>query len=104
MVSSWAQAWSARDVPAYLSFYAPDFQPSDGTDRNTWEKQRQERIERAKSIDVQVSLQSIEVRGNEATATFRQRYRSDLVKSDNTKTLKLIRAQDRWLIKQERTG
>jgi hypothetical protein len=36
--------------------------------------------------------------------TFRQSYKSDTLKSNNTKTLKLVRSGDRWLIRQERTG
>jgi hypothetical protein len=44
------------------------------------------------------------VNGNEATVTIRQSYRSDALKSNNTKTLKLVKAGDRWLIKQERVG
>ena len=49
-------------------------------------------------------MQSIQVNGNEATAVFRQSYKSDALKSNNTKTLKLVKTGDRWLIKQERAG
>jgi hypothetical protein len=49
-------------------------------------------------------MQSVTVNGDEATAVFRQSYRSDTLKSDNTKTLKLVKKGDRWLIKQERAG
>jgi hypothetical protein len=35
---------------------------------------------------------------------FRQSYSSDSMKSSNTKTLKLVKSGDRWLIKQERAG
>jgi hypothetical protein len=41
---------------------------------------------------------------NEAVATIRQSYKSDTLKSNNTKTLKLVKAGDRWLIRQERVG
>ena len=103
-VQSWAEAWSARDVKGYLSHYAPDFEVPGGVSRAAWEKERNERISRPKHIEVGVKIVSAQVSGNEATVTFRQSYRSDALKSNNTKTLKLERAGDRWLIKQERTG
>jgi hypothetical protein len=49
-------------------------------------------------------MKSVKVTGNEALATFRQNYRSDALKSSNTKTLKLVKVGDKWLIKQERVG
>ena len=103
-IEEWARAWSAKDVKGYLAAYAPDFEVPDGLKRAAWEKQRAERIERPKSIEVGVKVQSIQVSGNEATAVFRQSYKSDTLKSNNTKTLKLVKAGDRWLIKQERAG
>ena len=39
-----------------------------------------------------------------ATAVFRQTYNSDAIKSSSTKTLKLVKTGDKWLIKQERVG
>ena len=103
-VEGWARAWSKKDVAGYLAYYAPEFEVPDGETRAAWEKQRAERIERPKSIDVSVKVLSARVEGNEATVTFRQSYRSDALKSNNTKTLKLVRSADRWLIKQERVG
>ena len=103
-IEQWATAWSRKDVKGYLAAYGPDFEVPDGLSRPAWEKQRTERIERPKSIEVAVKVQSIQVSGNEATARIRQSYRSDTLKSDNTKTLKLVKNGERWLIKQERAG
>ena len=103
-VENWARAWSAKDVRGYLAAYAPDFEVPGGASRGAWEKQRAERIEAPKSIDVSVKILSTNVGNGEATVTFRQSYRSDTLKSNNTKTLKLVRSGDRWLIKQERSG
>ena len=104
MVEAWARAWSEKDVKAYLAFYAPDFEVPGGASRSAWEKERAERIERPKSIEVTVSDVNVKGGDKEATVTFRQSYKSDTLKSHNTKTLKLERAGDRWLIKQERAG
>ena len=103
-IEEWARAWSAKDVKGYLASYAPDFDPPGKMSREAWEKQRTERIEAPKSSEVDVKVQSVEVSGNDATAVIRQAYRSDTLKSTNTKTLKLVRSGDRWLIKQERVG
>lgn len=103
-VEGWAKAWSAKDVKGYLAYYAPDFEVPGGESRAAWEKQRAERIARPKSIEVEAKVLNAQVAGNEATVTIRQAYRSDTLKSNSTKTLKLVKSGDRWLIKQERVG
>ena len=103
-VSAWAAAWSAKDVAAYLGFYAANFETPDGLARGTWEAQRKDRIERPASIKVDLTFRSVKIKGSEATVVFRQAYRSDTVNSNNTKTLKLVRAGDKWLIQSERAG
>ena len=103
-IEGWARAWSAKDVKGYLAAYAPEFEVPGGETRAAWEKQRAERIERPKSIEVGVKVQSLQVKGSEATATIRQSYKSDTLKNTTTKTLKLVRSGDRWLITQERVG
>jgi tetratricopeptide (TPR) repeat protein len=103
-VEGWAKAWSSKDVKGYLGYYAPDFEVPGGESRAAWEKQRAERITKPKSIEVDAKVLKTQVNGNEATVTIRQGYKSDTLKSNSTKTLKLVRNGDRWLIKQERVG
>jgi len=103
-IAEWARAWSAKDVKGYLAHYAPDFEVPGGESRAAWEKQREERISRPKSIDVEAKVISAKVSGNEATVRIRQSYKSDTLKSHTTKTLTLEKSGDRWLIKQERSG
>jgi tetratricopeptide (TPR) repeat protein len=103
-VDGWAKAWSARDVKGYLAHYAPDFEVPGGISRSAWEKQRAERITKPKSIEVDAKVLNTRVDGNEATVTIRQGYKSDALKTNSTKTLKLVKNGERWLIKQERVG
>ena len=103
-IEQWARAWSSKDVKGYLAAYAPEFEVPDGATRGAWEKQRTERIEKPKSIDVGVKVTSVEVKGNEAKAVVRQSYKSDTLKNTTTKTLTLVRSGERWLIRQERVG
>ena len=46
-VNAWAKAWSAKNVDAYLAFYARDFKTPGGEARPEWEKARRQRISAA---------------------------------------------------------
>jgi len=103
-IADWARAWSTKDVKAYLAHYAPDFEVPGGGSRDAWEKQRAERIEHPKTIEVEAKVLATHVNGDQATVKIRQSYRSDSLKSHGTKTLTLEKSGERWLIKQERMG
>ena len=103
-IEAWARAWSAKDMKGYFATYAPEFEVPGGETRAAWEKQRTERIEKPKVIEVAVKILAIDVNGNQAKAKVRQSYRSDTLRNTTTKTLALVRSGDRWLIKQERVG
>jgi tetratricopeptide (TPR) repeat protein len=103
-ITGWARAWSGKDVKGYLAHYASDFEVPKGMSREAWEKQRTERIERPKSIEVDAKVVSIDVKGDHATAKISQDYRSDTFKGHSNKTLKLEKSGGRWLIQQERIG
>ncbi len=96
-IAAWAQAWSRRDVDAYLAAYADDFS-ADGMSRTNWEAQRRARITAPKTIDVRIGDLKIDQQGDSATATFRQAYRSDRLSSTVTKTLKLVQKNGQWRI------
>ncbi len=105
-VNGWAQAWSKKDVNAYLAYYAKDFKTPGGEPRAAWEKTRRARIEGAKSISVSVSSAKVTMNGtHQATVSFRQAYRSDRLKANSSKTLVLEKSPDgRWQIQQEKSG
>ena len=105
-VNAWAKAWSAQDVDRYLASYAKDFKTPGGEARAEWEKSRRQRIAAPKSISVSVDAPKVNLTGdNQATVTFRQAYRSDVVKTANTtKTLVMAKTDGRWFIQQERVG
>ncbi|HVL37150.1 MAG TPA: tetratricopeptide repeat protein [Burkholderiales bacterium] len=105
-VNAWAQAWSNRDVDAYLAHYAKDFKTPGGEPRPAWEKGRRSRIAGAKTISVVVSEPKVILDGDKrATVSFRQAYRSDTFRATGTKTLVLVRSADgRWQIQEEKAG
>lgn len=100
-VSAWAAAWAAKDVDRYLASYAPDFKTPRGEPREAWADGRRQRIIAPKSISVSVESPKVTVSGDKASVTFRQIYRSDIVRSNATKTLDMVRVGGRWLILQE---
>ncbi len=104
VVAGWADAWSRRDVSRYLDFYGQEFVPDGGASRSQWEADRRARILGKQRIEVTVSDLQIQVRGNEATARFRQRYVADALNTESRKRLELRRSGNRWLIVREGSG
>jgi len=104
-VNAWAQAWSKKDADAYLAFYAADFKTPAGEPRAEWEKARRSRIIAPKSISVAIGSPKVTMSGpNEAKVTFRQTYKSDVLRNTSNKTLVMVKADGRWRIRQERSG
>ena len=104
-VNEWAQAWSKRDVDGYLGHYAKDFKTPAGEAREEWETSRRSRISGAKTIQVAVDSAKVTMHGPEqASVSFRQTYRSDKLNTKSRKTLELVKADGRWLIREEKAG
>lgn len=104
-VNDWAKAWSSRDITSYLAFYANDFKTPGGISRAAWEKSRQERIGKAKSIQVSIADSKVAVTdATHAKVVFKQSYRSDTTKNHTVKTLVLVNTGERWVIQQEQAG
>jgi Flp pilus assembly protein TadD/ketosteroid isomerase-like protein len=103
-VESWAKAWSAQDVAAYLAHYAGDFKPPGSQSRKEWAEERQARIAGKGRIRVSVDAPQVSIEGNAATVRFHQKYVSDRLTASSRKTLEFERHRNKWLIKQERTG
>jgi ketosteroid isomerase-like protein len=103
-VQSWAAAWAAQDMKAYLSAYDKSFDPPGSQTRATWEKEREARIVGKSKISVQLSNLAVSVNGSKATARFRQAYSADALKVASRKTLDLVNSSGRWTIVRESTG
>jgi tetratricopeptide (TPR) repeat protein len=103
-VNAWAKSWSENDIPGYLNAYAADFRTPTGN-RAAWEAERKARIAKPRKIQVVIESPKVEFEtSNRAKVTFMQHYRSDALKSSNTKTLVMTKAGDKWLIQQEQSG
>jgi tetratricopeptide (TPR) repeat protein len=104
-LNGWANAWSKKDADAYLAYYAKDFKTPGGEPRPEWEKARRARIAAPKSISVSVGTPKVTMTGpSQAKVTFRQSYRSDVLKTSSSKTVVMTKNDGRWQISQEKSG
>jgi Flp pilus assembly protein TadD len=104
-VNEWAQAWSKKDADGYLSHYAKEFKTPGGEARAAWEKTRRSRITAPKSIAVGIESAKVTMdSADRATVSFRQNYRSDVLKSSSRKTLIMVRSGGRWQILEEKSS
>lgn len=103
-VATWARAWSAKDVKAYLAAYGKDFNPPGAMSRKTWEEERQLRISSKASISVKVDKLNIGINGNHATAKFRQDYKAGGLAVNSSKTLEFAKVGEQWQIVKETVG
>ncbi len=103
-VNAWADAWSTKNVKAYLGFYGKDFAVPGKKARAAWEKERTERIDKPGNIKVSLSEIDARVNGDKAVVRFKQNYQSVGFNSASGKTLELALQNGRWLITQERIG
>ncbi|MDR2614562.1 MAG: tetratricopeptide repeat protein [Candidatus Accumulibacter sp.] len=104
IVRDWANAWSRKDVKAYLTFYARDFQTPKGMTLKKWETERRQRIDKPGRLQVAVDGIEVSVSGDRATARFRQQYTSATFRSLTKKTLVFVKSEDGWRILQERVN
>jgi hypothetical protein len=104
-LSAWAEAWSRKDVPSYLSAYGASFQPPKNLDRASWEAQRTQRIGGKKgSIWVSVSNPQIRFLAKDlAMVTFVQGYKSANYSDQVTKNMLLESENGAWRIVREQT-
>lgn len=104
-VHAWAGAWARKDVAGYLAYYAKDFKTPKGEARGDWEQARKQRISAPKKIEVEIDSPKVSISGdNAASVSFRQIYRSDVIKTSGTKTLVMVKANGKWLIREERVN
>jgi len=105
-VRTWASAWSAQNVEAYLAAYSPDFVPASGVRRDQWVQQRRERIGKARNPQVSLDRMVISTQGPDtARVQFQQRYQASGMDETISKTLAMVRAPDGcWLIRSEVAG
>ena len=73
-VEDWATAWRQKDADNYLKFYADKFTPESPLDKESWTKQRRERLSTNGKIGLKVDDLQVTCDGDKANAKFKQDY------------------------------
>ncbi len=101
-VEAWAAAWAGQRPDEYLSYYAAQFRPANGSSRADWERLRRRRLTAPGNIDISLALLEVDQpEPGRAVARFVQSYRSDRFSDTVTKALELVDAGDGWKIVSE---
>ncbi|PTU31791.1 hypothetical protein CJD38_08970 [Stenotrophobium rhamnosiphilum] len=102
MLNSWSQAWSSKDAPGYLAFYADDFSPEGGQLRSAWAEQRRERILKPARIKIGIkNAKTTRISDDRARVSFQQSYQSDNYSDSVNKILELKQVNGAWKITRE---
>lgn len=104
LVRTWAAAWAGKDMNSYLASYGKDFATPRGQARKAWEDDRRSRITGKSRISVKIDNLEVTVKGDKATARFKQIYSADSLNVSSRKTLNVAKLADRWVIVKESSG
>ena len=90
-------------MAAYAAAYDSNFKGK-AASHAAWLNERRDRIAPRKHIEVKLNNVQLQVKGEQATAQFRQDYVSDSLSTQSSKTLGLRKVGGKWLIQQETSG
>lgn len=101
-VQVWANAWREMDVYRYIAAYTPEFK-GEAASPKQWRNVRRNSILGAKRIDLRLERLNVRMveKSCEATAEFKQIYRSAQFTDQGTKTLRLRWQGKDWRIFRE---
>ena len=96
-VRSWAAAWSAQDVEAYIAHYQENYAPSgSGLTHNQWREQRRVRLTNKRFIEVTLADFNTRQVSDTVVVNFVQRYRSNNLDDTIRKQLTLAAPNSDW--------
>lgn len=96
----WADAWMAKDVDGYLSFYAKDFAPSRSTSAK-WIAERRRLVSKTGTIELTLDDIQTQAQGDAVVTRFQQKYNSSNYKNNSVKVLTWKQIDGKWLIVKE---
>ena len=85
-VERWREAWEARDLDRYMSFYASDFR-SDGKDWKGWRARKASVFKGLTQLHVEARDSRVQVVGKRAVVSFTQVYTTEKITESGEKTL-----------------
>lgn len=102
-VTSWAKAWSSKDIRSYLSKYSKAFVPTQGRTYSAWLQDRKNKILTKSYINVEISNIKVMPRESNYDVHFNQKYTSSNYNDTVQKTLVLIKEEEEFKIISETT-
>ena len=96
----WADAWMAKDVDGYLSFYAKDFAPSRSTSAK-WIAERRRLVSKTGTIELTLDDIQTQAQGDAVVTRFQQKYNSSNYKDNSVKVLTWKQIDGKWVIVKE---
>lgn len=103
-VNAWVTAWEKQDMPGYLDAYSEKFEPGNGSSLAQWKEARRVRIVGKSGISISLQNIQVSVKGDQATAKFRQNYVAGNLNTTTRKTLSMRNERGNWRIVRESTG
>lgn len=104
VLQAWAEAWSRKDLQAYVNGYVKGYRPDQTMSHAHWLKQREQRLRRPKWIKVQLDeMAFFELDKDRVAVQLRQSYQSNRYQDVGRKELLLQRQDGQWKILQERS-
>ena len=100
-IRDWANAWSNKNVKAYLAFYSNNFSPDGGLSYGDWVEQRRQRVSKPGEIKVQAEILNVSYAGKKIVVSIRQRYTSVNLKTNSVKYIEWANEQGKWVITRE---
>jgi len=102
VVKSWAEAWSAQDVDAFVSFYKRWYS-TPGKNHAQWVSDRQVKLTNKRYISVVVSsIKQKKISENRFAVDFTQNYQSDTINDTIRKRLVFDKINGQWKISNEK--
>jgi len=97
IIEGWRKAWESKNIPTYMSYYSRWFHAGD-KDWKAWKAYKSRLAKKYRKIRVEIeNLRLIESDGV-VVASFNQRYRTEMLRSEGVKKLYLQQNSKEWKI------
>lgn len=103
LVESWRQAWSEKNLKAYLDYYDAAYLPAGYPNTKSWRQSRERSLKRPKYIRIQLDeIEVLPLTSTTMQVRFMQSYESNTFKDTVRKQLVWQKEAEVWKIVQEK--
>ena len=103
-IELWRTAWSAQNVPQYLSNYSENYEVPGKQSRQAWEAVRRTRLTKPRYINLKIDYEKFSLIDTNVVEVFiKQTYRSNTYSDLTDKVLRMQKEDTEWKILLERS-